>query len=110
LTSFATACREGVLIAVRVTTKAQRNEVAGIVRQADGAEYLSVRVRAAPEHGKANQAVIEAIAKACGIAKSAVRIAAGETSRNKRLLVAGNSEALLTAIDQALGRGGGEAR
>jgi uncharacterized protein (TIGR00251 family) len=93
-----------VLIAVRVTTKAQRDEVAGIGRQPDGARHLSVRVRAAPEDGKANKAVIETVAKACGLAKSTIRIAAGETSRNKRLLVTGNAEALLTAVAERLER------
>jgi len=44
-----------------------------------------VRVSAAPTDGSANAAVIALIAKAIGRPRSAVRIAAGETARVKRL-------------------------
>ncbi len=46
-----------------------------------------VKVAAAPEKGKANQALCEFLAEKLGVAKSRVRIVAGETSRLKRIHV-----------------------
>ncbi len=54
---------------------------------------LKVRVSAAPSDGAANAAVVALIAKALNVPRSAVRIAAGETSRLKRLEVEGATAA-----------------
>ena len=50
---------------------------------------LRLRVSVAPSDGAANPAVLALVAKALKIPKSAVRIAAGETARVKRLEVDG---------------------
>ena len=44
---------------------------------------LEVRVSAPPERGKANERLIELLAKHYGVRKGAVRILRGETSREK---------------------------
>jgi uncharacterized protein YggU (UPF0235/DUF167 family) len=54
-----------------------------------------MRVNAAPADGAANAAVTALVAKTLGLPKSAVRIAAGETARVKRLEVEGADEAAL---------------
>ncbi len=77
-----------VRIAVRVTPKSGRDEVVGFV----GTE-LQVRVTAAPDRGKANEAVRELLADALGVPKTAVRIARGETSRHMTLEIDGADEA-----------------
>jgi uncharacterized protein (TIGR00251 family) len=77
-----------VRIAVHVTPKAGRDEVAGW----RGGE-LSVRVTAAPEGGKANAAVCELLGKSLGVPKSAVRVVRGESSRHKQVEVDGVDEA-----------------
>lgn len=46
---------------------------------------LSVSTTAAPDGGAANTAIVATLAKALGVPKSAVRIAAGGTSRVKRV-------------------------
>jgi uncharacterized protein YggU (UPF0235/DUF167 family) len=48
-----------------------------------------LRVSAAAAEGAANAAVIALVAKALKLPRSAVRIAAGETARIKRLEIAG---------------------
>ena len=60
---------------LKVQTKSSGNRIAGWV-----GDRLKVQVTAAPERGKANAAVIEVLAKALGVSKSAIRITAGETS------------------------------
>jgi hypothetical protein len=64
-------------IKVRVFTRSSREEV---VQQADG---YAVRVKAAPQDGKANDAVVRLLARHFGVTRSAVRIAGGLTVRNK---------------------------
>ncbi|MHB8085070.1 MAG: DUF167 domain-containing protein [Dehalococcoidia bacterium] len=62
---------------VRVSPHAPKDEV--IIQ---GEEYV-VRVRAVPEDNKANEAVINLLAKHFKIAKSGVRIVSGFTGRHK---------------------------
>ena len=49
---------------------------------------------AAPERGKANAAVIEVLAEALGVARSAIRLTAGLTSPLKTVEVAAGEEIL----------------
>jgi uncharacterized protein (TIGR00251 family) len=80
-------------LAVHVTPKSSRDEVAGW----RGGE-LSVRVSAAPESGKANAAVCAVLARALGVSKSSVRVVRGETSRHKQLELKGIDEDALRAV------------
>lgn len=50
-------------------------------RMADG--RLKLRVAGAPERGKANAELVAFLARELGLVRGAVRIAAGETSRDK---------------------------
>lgn len=75
-------------IAVHVTPKSGRDEVAGW----RGGE-LSLKVTASPEGGKANAAACKVIANALGVPKGAVRVARGEASRHKQLEIDGVGEA-----------------
>jgi len=68
---------------VKVIPKSSRTELAAILP--DGT--WRIKVTAAPEKGKANRAVCEFIAKRLGVAKSRVRIVAGETSSTKRVAI-----------------------
>lgn len=68
-------------ITVRVTTGAAADEVV----ERDG--VWRVRVRARPEAGRANAAVVATIAKELGVPKSHVSIVRGASSRNKVLFV-----------------------
>lgn len=82
----------GVRIAVHVTPRAARDEVAGW----RGAE-LGVRVKVPPDGGRANAAACEVLARSLGVPKRAVRVVRGETSRHKQVEVEGVDEAAITA-------------
>ena len=88
-------------LTVRVTPKGGRDAVEGWAADVDGRPVLKLRVSAAPADGAANAAVVALVAKALGAPRSAVRIAAGETSRVKRLEIEGVGE---EAIAKAFGR------
>ena len=59
---------------------------------------LKVAVTAPPVDGEANAAVIEALAKALGVARSAVEVIAGASSRRKTVRVAGVTRAAIEAL------------
>jgi uncharacterized protein (TIGR00251 family) len=81
------------IITLRVTPRADRTEVVG--RRADG--VIAVRVTAAPADGKANAAVIKALADALSTRPSGLTLISGHTGRDKRIQVDS-----LTATELAL--------
>ncbi|HEX3402474.1 MAG TPA: DUF167 family protein [Acetobacteraceae bacterium] len=80
---------DGVAVAVKVQPKARRPGLHGPAPSADG-ERLRIGVSEAAEAGRANRAACSALALALGLAPSSVRLAAGVTSREKTLHVAGD--------------------
>lgn len=77
---------KGVFLHVRASPKSGRNEISAITE--DGS--LMVKVTALPDKGKANEAVIETLAKTMRVAKSSFHLASGETQRNKVLRIDAN--------------------
>jgi len=52
---------------------------------------LKVAVTAPPEDGRANKAIVEALAEALGIKRGQIEILSGATSRDKKFLLRGAS-------------------
>jgi uncharacterized protein YggU (UPF0235/DUF167 family) len=91
-----------------VTPRGGRDAVEGWMLDDAGRPVLKLRVSAAATEGAANDAVIVLIAKALKRPKSAVRIAAGETARVKRLELDATPEDLARAFGpEPNGRPGG---
>lgn len=90
----------GVKIFVRLTPKGGRDALDGIETLSDGRVALKARVRAAPEQGRANVAMIELISRTLGAPRSAVLLRAGATSRLKTIFVAGDPAAYLNALEK----------
>lgn len=78
---------------IQVVPRASRAGVGPLV-----GERLRVAVTAPPVDGAANAAVIEALAEAFGVRKSAVTIVRGERGRRKTVQVAGVTRAALDAL------------
>ena len=78
---------------VRVKPGAHAERVS---REPDGSLLVSVRARA--QEGKANEAVVKAVAKALRVPKSSVRIVSGLSSRTKTLEVPGSESSGLPFI------------
>jgi uncharacterized protein YggU (UPF0235/DUF167 family) len=83
-----------VSIELRVQPKARRVELAL------KAGALKVAVTAAPEDGKANDAVIALLAETWRLPKSCFTVARGAASRDKLLSVAGEPDALAGRINE----------
>lgn len=73
-----------VVVAVRVQPRASRDEIAG---EMNGA--LKIRLQAPAVEDRANEALVEYLARLLKTPKSAVRILSGERSRSKRLEISG---------------------
>ena len=94
-----TAAESGVRLALRLTPRASKNGVDGIVADADGRPLLKLRLVAPPVDGAANEALIAFLAKTLSLRKADITIRSGETSRGKILHLAGDSAVLLSKLD-----------
>ncbi len=87
-----------MLVRVRLTPNARADAIGGIHVDAEGKSWLKAQVRAVPEKGRANTALVELLAKKAGIAKSRFVLEAGSTSRKKTLRLEHASEAEALAL------------
>lgn len=94
--------KAGAAITVKVTPRARKTEVVGLLE--DGT--LRIRVAAVPEDGKANQALIEFLAKVLGIPASQIDIMGGLTSERKLISLIGITPAEVERIMMDLARAG----
>jgi uncharacterized protein len=85
-----------LLVDVLVQPRAARTRI-GPVRQ----ERLVVAVTSPPVDGEANRAVVEALSRAVGVAKSQVEIVRGDSSRRKTVRIRGTTRAALEALVDA---------
>jgi uncharacterized protein (TIGR00251 family) len=95
--------RDGIVLSVRLTPKGGRDAIDGIAVLSDGREVIAARVRAAPDKGVANDALVKLLAEAFGRPKSAVGILAGATARLKQVRVAGNPTDLIAVAESLRG-------
>lgn len=80
-----------LLLAIRLTPKAAKDAIGGTWQDDKGAVWLQASVRAVPEKGKANAALIQRIAKRLDIAPKDIALESGDTSRLKRLRLHGHA-------------------
>lgn len=83
----------GVRFAVRVQPRASRSEVCGV-----HGEALRVRLAAPPVDGAANDALVALLADELDVARRAIRIVSGESSRSKTVQVDGIDPGLVERL------------
>jgi hypothetical protein len=81
---------DGVRLRVRVTPRARKTVLAGVV-DADGGPALAIRLAAPPVDGAANRALLAFLSDELQVPRSKIRIVTGETGRLKLVAVAGLS-------------------
>ncbi|MCF6199823.1 MAG: DUF167 family protein [Hyphomicrobiaceae bacterium] len=91
----------GLLVFFRLTPNARKDEILGVVETPDG-PVIAAKVRAIPDKGKANKALMALAGKGLGIAKSLITLKSGSKSRLKTLLIEGNASELAAELDKAL--------
>jgi hypothetical protein len=93
---------DGAILWLRLTPRGGRDALEGVEPLADGRKVLKARVRAVAEDGRANEALIELLAKALHVPRSSVSILAGHTARLKKLFIAGDPARFIDALAKAL--------
>lgn len=88
----------GVRVRLKVTPRARRAGVAGLVSDADGSLRLKVGVTAAATDGQANAAVLALLSGEWRIPRAALAIHAGAADRRKTVAIAGDAGALMAAL------------
>ena len=94
------ATLDGVVVACRLTPKGGRDAIDGAATLSDGKRVLLARVRAVPEDGKANDALIRLIANKAGVPASQARLVSGAKSRLKQVAVTGDPAALIARLEK----------
>jgi len=89
-----------VRFAVRVTPRGGRDAIGRWEKDSAGEAYLALRVRAAAEDGKANDAVLALLKDALGVKRAAVSIASGAHGRRKLIAVAGEPGELKRRLER----------
>ena len=93
-----TAHAEGTIVPIRAQPGARKNAIIG-----EHAGALRVAVSAAPERGKANEAIRTLLADKLGVRAARIELLSGETSREKRYLIRETSlEALRATLSQLI--------
>ena len=88
----------GVRVRLRVTPRARRNGIDGLIADAEGAVRLKVAVSAAAEEGRANTAVLALLAGEWRLPRSSLTIETGAADRRKTVAVAGDPHELMSAL------------
>jgi uncharacterized protein len=96
---------ETTRLAIRLTPRGGRDALDGVATLSDGSTVLLARVRAVPEDGAANAALIVLIAKALSLAKSDVVLHSGATSRVKIIRLMQPLAALEERLRALVGKG-----
>ena len=89
----------GVRLRIRVRPGAKRDAIEGFRAEADGATALRVAVRAMPEAGKANAAIVALLAETWRLPKSDFSLVLGAGNRLKLFHLAGEPAALLAKLE-----------
>src|SRR5262245_21760676 len=91
---------EGIVLPVRAQPGAKKNAIRG---EQNG--MLKVSVTQVAEKGKANQALVEVLAKGLALKRSQIELIAGETQAQKRFLIRGVlREELARRMEAAIGQ------
>lgn len=94
----------GLLLFVRLSPKSSIDSIMGVESRDDGKQHLAIRLRAVPEDGKANKALIKFLAKQWKIPPSCISLRSGATSRYKQLYFSGyfkNLEQILRSLGKS---------
>ena len=92
----------GVRVAVRLMPRGRGDRIEGLARLADGAPVLKVSVSAPPAEGRANDALLQVLAKAWRLPRRDLALVAGDKSRSKLVQVTGDPAVLLPRLAAAL--------
>lgn len=93
--------KNGVKLRLRLTPKSSQDKIVGVEQGPDG-PVLAVKVRAIPDKGKANSAVLKLISRWVVLPQAEINLVSGHKSRFKTVEILGNEERLMEHINLLL--------
>ena len=96
------AARDGVRVAIRLTPRASADRIDGIVPDADGKPLLKVLVTAPATENRANDALLQLLAREWRLPRRDLALSAGGKSRNKTVLIGGDPAVLRERLEALL--------
>jgi uncharacterized protein len=94
--------QDGVRLAVRLTPRASADRIMGLAEDVDGGATLRVAVTAAPEAGKANDALLRLLARLLRVPRRDLSVMLGASDRRKLVHVAGDPATLSSRLEEVL--------
>lgn len=91
---FVRADGDDLMLSVRLTPRSAKEAIGGVWRDEKGHDWLQVSVRAVPEKGRANVALVRFLADRLDVPARDMVLEAGDTNRLKRLRVVGRATEL----------------
>jgi uncharacterized protein YggU (UPF0235/DUF167 family) len=89
----------GLTLHIRLTPNAAKDALEAWRAASDGSVHLAARVRAIPEKGRANAALVALLAKQLAIPKRDVDVIRGATSRLKTVRITAEGAALQSVAE-----------
>jgi len=94
---------DAVLLSLRLTPKSSKDAVEGIEALSDGRRVLKARVRAVPEDGKANEAMLRLLAKWLDLPIRALSLSSGASGRTKVIRIEGAAQTVAARLEALTG-------
>ena len=89
-------------VAVRLVPGSSRDSLDGLAATRDGRPALAARVRAVPEKGRANAALLRLLSEAFAVPAARLSLVGGPKDRHKTVRVAGEPDAVLRLLEDWL--------
>ena len=94
--------RDGLRVEIRLTPRASADRLVAIAVNSGGHRVLRAAVTAPAKDGKANEALLQLLARSWDLPRRDLSIFAGATSRNKMVRMAGDPQRLIDRIMPAI--------
>lgn len=92
----------GVRLAVRLSPRARADRIDGVTHLGDGTAVLKLSVTAPPADGRANEALLQLLAREWDVPRRLLTLVGGAKSRNKIVHIAGDPASLLARLGAAV--------
>ena len=94
--------RDGLWVAIRLSPRAKYDRLLGIASTAEGGRTFKASVTARARDGRANEALLQLLARAWRVARRDLSIVVGAASRNKIVHIAGEPHQLLAKLSNEI--------
>jgi uncharacterized protein (TIGR00251 family) len=89
---------DGLRVAIRLSPRARTDRLVAVAAAAEGGRVLKATVTAPAQAGRANEALLQLLARIWHLPRRDLSIVAGSTSRNKTVRVAGDPHHLIEKV------------